>query len=100
MLFVFRILLKVLALPVVVVLTLVILLFTFLVTCAEEVLKVLSGLGFLLGVAVIIFSAPPAGCLILLAAFLISPFGIPLLANWILDKVADLNFAIQDFITS
>ena len=65
-----------------------------------SVLKLISFLGFLLGAAVAVLTDLVAGGLILAGAFLISPFGLPLLANWLLDRMADLNFALRDFITS
>lgn len=77
-----RFLLKVLSLPVVAALSVAVMILSFLVACAGSVLKLVSFLAFLLG------------------AFLISPFGLPLLANWMLDRMADLNFALRDFIVS
>ena len=95
-----RFLLKVFSLPVVAALSIAVLLLSFLVSCAGAVLKLLSFLAFLLGAVVAIGSDPVAGALILAGAFLISPFGLPLLANWLLDRMADLNFALRDFIVS
>ena len=37
-------------------------------------------------------------CILLVIAFLISPFGLPKLAFWLLGKVQDLKFAIQDLV--
>jgi len=37
---------------------------------------------------------------LLVMAFLISPFGLPKLAFWLLGKVQDLKFAIQDLVYS
>lgn len=95
-----RFLLKVFSLPVVAVLSVSVLLLSFLVSCAGAALKLLSFLAFLLGVIVAVASDPVAGALILAGAFLISPFGLPLLANWLLDRMADANFALRDFIAS
>lgn len=95
-----RFVLKIFTLPVVAVLSISVLLLSFLVSCAGAALKLASFLAFLLGVIVTVASDPVAGALILVGAFLISPFGLPLLANWMLDRVADLNFALRDFIVS
>ena len=38
------------------------------------------------------------GLILLVIAFLISPFGLPKLAFWLLGKVQDLKFAIQDLV--
>ena len=95
-----RLLLKVLSLPLVAALSVTVMLLSFLVACADAVLKLVSFLAFLLGAGVAIVTDPVAGGLILLAAFLVSPFGLPLLANWLLDRMADLNFALREFIVS
>ncbi len=34
--------------------------------------------------------------IVLVIAFLLSPYGLPLAAIWLLGKVQDLKFAIQD----
>ena len=51
----------------------------------------------LLGVAVLITYSPQNGFILLLMAFLISPIGLPLAAIWLLGKVQDLKYAIQDW---
>jgi hypothetical protein len=95
-----RFVLKVLSLPLVAALSVSVLLLSFLVACAGAVLKLISFLAFLLGAGVAIVTDPVAGGLILAGAFLISPFGLPLLANWLLDRMADVNFALREFIVS
>ena len=51
----------------------------------------------LLGIAVLITYSPQNGLILLLIAFLIGPMGLPLAAIWLLGKVQDLKFAIQDW---
>lgn len=51
----------------------------------------------LLGVAVLITYSPQNGFILLLMAFLISPMGLPLAVIWLLGKVQDLKYAIQDW---
>ena len=60
------------------------------------VLGLLSTVIALLGVAVIITYSPQNGVILLVIAFLISPMGLPLAAIWLLGKVQDLKYAIQD----
>ena len=50
----------------------------------------------LLGVSVLITYSPQNGVILLVIAFLISPMGLPLAAIWLLGKVQDLKYAIQD----
>ena len=45
---------------------------------------------------VLITYSPQNGLILLLMAFLISPMGLPLAAIWLLGKVQDLKYAIQD----
>jgi len=32
-------------------------------------------------------------------AFLVSPFGIPAIADWFMDRLCSLKYSLQDFIT-
>ena len=49
-----------------------------------------------LGVAALITYSMQNGFILLLMAFLISPMGLPLAAIWLLGKVQDVKYAIQD----
>ena len=51
-----------------------------------------------LGVAVLVTYSPQNGFILLVIAFLISPFGLPKLAFGLLGKVQDLKFAVQNVI--
>ena len=50
----------------------------------------------LLGVAVLVTYSPQNGVILLVIAFLVSPAGLPIAAVWLVGKVQDLRFAIQD----
>ena len=50
----------------------------------------------LLGMAVLLTCSLQNGIILLVMAFLISPYGLPMAAIWLLGKVQDLKFAIQD----
>ena len=62
------------------------------------VLGLLSMVIALLGVAVLVTYSPQNGLILLVIAFLISPFGLPKLAFWLLGQVQGLKYAIQDLI--
>ena len=47
--------------------------------------------------ALLITYSQQNGVILLVIAFLISPMGLPLAAIWLLGKVQDLKFAIQDW---
>ena len=82
--------------PVILVLTLFVWLCMGLIYISGLVLGLLSTVIALLGVAVIITYSPQNGVILLVIAFLISPMGLPLAAIWMLGKVQDLKYAIQD----
>ena len=84
------------AAPIVVALTLFVWICLGLVYVSGLVLGLISTIIALLGVAVLITYSPQNGLILLLMAFLISPMGLPLAAIWLLGKVQDLKYAIQD----
>ena len=89
-------LLMIVTAPVVLALTLFVWLCTGLIYISSLVLGLLSTVIALLGVAVIITYSPQNGVILLVIAFLISPMGLPLAAIWLLGKVQDLKYTIQD----
>ena len=93
-----KLLLKIVVAPVVLLLTLAIWICVGLVYVSGLVLGLLSTVIALLGVAVLITYSPQNGLILLVIAFLISPFGLPKLAFWLLGKVQDLKYAIQDLV--
>ena len=50
----------------------------------------------LLGIAVLVTYSPQNGVILLVIAFLVSPLGLPMAAVWLVGKVQDLRYAIQD----
>ena len=91
-----KLLLMIAVAPIVVALTLFVWICLGLVYVSGLVLGLISMILALLGVAVLITYSPQNGLILLLMTFLISPMGIPLAAIWLLGKVQDLKFAIQD----
>ena len=92
-----KLLLMIAVAPIVVALTLFVWICLGLVYVSGLVLGLISMILALLGVAVLITYSPQNGLILLLMTFLISPMGIPLAAIWLLGKVQDLKFAIQDW---
>ena len=92
-----KLILKIVIAPVILLLTLAIWICVGMVYVSGLVLGLLSTVIALLGVAVLVYS-PQNGLILLVIAFLISPFGLPKLAFWLLGKVQDLKFAIQDLV--
>lgn len=96
LLFLLKLLLKILMAPVILVLTLAIWICVGIVYVSGLVLGLISMVVLLLGVAVLITYSPQNGIILLVIAFLISPYGLPVAALWLLGKVQGLKFAIQD----
>ena len=45
---------------------------------------------------VLVTSSPQTGVIRLVIAFLVSPLGLPMAAAWLVGKVQDLRYMIQD----
>ena len=53
----------------------------------------------LLAVVLFIGGQTVGGIVFLVLAFLVSPFGVPAIAEWLVDKLHSAKFALRDFIT-
>ena len=84
-----KLLLMIAVAPIVVALTLFVWICLGLVYVSGLVLRLISMILALLGVAVLITYSPQNGLILLLMAFLISPMGLPLAAIGLLGKVQD-----------
>lgn len=93
-----KLILKIVAAPVVVVLTVAIWMCVGIVYVCGLVLGLLSTVVALLGVAVMITYSLQNGIILLVMAFLISPYGLPMAAIWLLGKTQDLKFTIRDLV--
>ena len=96
--FILKLLLKIVVAPVILVLTLFVWICVWIVYISGLVLGLISMVIALLGVAVLLTCSLQNGIILLVMAFLISPFGLPLAAIWLLGKVQDLKFLIQDLV--
>ena len=96
LLFILKLLLKIAVAPVILALTVFIWLCVGLVYLSDLALGLVSMVFAFLGVFMLIVGPRQNGVIALVLAFLISPYGLPLAAIWLLGKVQDLKFAIQD----
>ena len=93
-----RIFLKILFAPIMLLLILFIHFSAFLLTVSSGLLG-LAGTVFAILGAIIFFTVNRMnGIIVLVFAFLISPFGLPTLAAWLFGKLQDLRYAIQDWL--
>ena len=93
------IVLKILAAPVVVALTLLAAVVSFLLCVAGAVCVVGCVVLTLLALVLFIGGQTLGGVVFLVLAFLVSPFGIPAIADWLMDRLYSLKYSLQDFIT-
>ena len=93
------IVLKILAAPFVVVLTILAAVVSFLFCVAGAVCVVGCVVLTLLAVVLFIGGQTVGGIVFLVLAFLVSPFGVPAIAEWLVEKLHSAKFALRDFIT-
>ena len=92
-----RLLLKILFAPVMLALILAVHFAAFLLSVSAGIFA-LAGTVFAILAAIIFAVNRTNGIIVLVFAFLISPFGLPMLAMWLLGKLQDLRYALQDWL--
>lgn len=91
-----KILLRIILAPLMLVLILLIHFSAFLLTVASGIFG-LTGTVFAILGAIIFFAVNRTnGIIVLIFAFLVSPLGLPMLAAWLIGKLQQLRYAIQD----
>ena len=93
-----RLILRILAAPVVGVLALVTAFCSFALAVSGVILGIVSVIVFVLEVVTFFTNTAAMGIAWMAVAFLISPFGLTRLAGWLIDKLDNVNCALKDFI--
>ena len=93
-----RLTLKILALPIAGVLTLVVSIFSFMLVILGVFLNFVTVVVALIGLLNIFTYDRTAGAIWLIIAFLISPYGLPKVAEWLVMRLNDVCSAIKGFI--
>lgn len=87
-----RILLKILLFPITLLLTVILLICEFICMFGTMLLSILALLMFILALGIMIFLGEMQdGLKAMVLAYLISPYGIPLLATWLVGKLKAVN---------
>jgi len=87
-----RVLIKILLFPITLILTILILFFDFICLFSTAVLSILSFVVFMIALGTIfILKETSEGIRIIVLAYLISPYGIPMFAAWLIAKIEGLN---------
>ena len=91
-----RLLFKVVLFPITLALSIVVGIFRFVCDCSGAVLGVIASLLFTLALLTLILLKEPSRALTTaVIAFVVSPYGIPKLTEWCIDRLDDLNLAIK-----
>ena len=93
------IVLKILAAPFVVALTLLVAIVSFLYCVASALCHIGCVVLTLLALVLFISGQTLGGVVFLVLAFLVSSFGIPAIADWLMGRLYSLKYSLQDFIT-
>ena len=93
-----RLIFKLLGFPFVLVTGLLYLVCKFLVIASGAVLGFLSGIVFLASLLLFFTAGMWAGLAWLVIAFLISPYGLPMAAAWLVGMIGGANHALRDFV--
>lgn len=89
---------KLLALPFMLVTGILYLICKFLVVISGAVLGILSGILFLAALALFFIAGFWSGLSWMVIAFLLSPYGLPLAAAWLVGMIGSVNGALKDFV--
>ena len=93
-----RLILKLIAAPVALALTIVTAFFSFILSVSGALLDVAATLVFVASVILFAAGEPLGGGLFLGIAFLISPFGLPAFAGWLVRGLNTVGGALKGFI--
>ena len=93
-----KVVLKILAIPTIVVLTLIVWICSALLYCSAFFFGLIASVIALLGFAVLLTYSLKNGIILLLIAFLVSPMGLPMVAAWLLSKMQSFKYFLQDCI--
>lgn len=95
-----RIILKIIAAPFVLALILAVAVLSFL-SCIAGAFCWLACTAFVLLAACGFFAGLHTGCIAMLVlAFFVSPFGLPAIGGWLLERLYGVKYALQDFMFS
>ena len=95
-----KLILKILAAPVTLLISLFVWLCAGLISCSAIIFKIASALLTLAALAVLFLSSVRNGIILLALAFLVSPMGLPLLAVKLLGGLQSVNGRLKGFIHS
>lgn len=91
-----RFILKILLAPVIAALAVSIWILALMLRLSAWFFGILGTVLGILGMAVLLLDSLPNGIIILVAAFLVSPIGLPMLAAWLIGQMQRFRYFVQD----
>ena len=95
-----RLILKLLAAPFALALTIAAALFSFILSMSDKIFGILSGLAFLVSVGLFLTGQTTGGIVFMAIAFVVSPFGLPAFAGWLGRGLDGAGGALRAFLLS
>ena len=93
-----RLILKILVAPIIVILTVFVWICSGLLYCSAWVFGLAGTVLGIFGVLALITHQVTNGIILLVMAFLVSPFGLPMAAAWLIGKIQGVNYALRELI--
>lgn len=90
-----KLIFKILTVPVTLAIDLFTLICIGIISCSAMLLRLVSGIIGILGIAVLVTYSPKNGLILLTIAFLLSPMGLPMLAVHLLTGLQKISGAIK-----
>lgn len=92
-----KLIFKILTVPVTLAIDLFTLICIGIISCSAMLLRLVSGLIGILGIAVLVTHSPKNGLILLTIAYLVSPMGVPMIAVWLLGGLQSISRTLKYF---
>ena len=93
-----RVLLRIVMAPAALIMTMCLVPLALLLALSTRVLAIISTIGVLLALLLFVTGDHHNGSIFLLLAFLISPYGLPMIAEWLWKRLADVRGIMWRFV--
>ena len=92
-----KLIFKILTVPVTLAIDLFTLICIGIISCSAMLLRLVSGIIGILGIAVLVTYSPKNGLILLTIAYLVSPMGVPMIAVWLLGGLQSISRILKYF---
>ncbi len=92
-----KLIFKILTVPVTLAIDLFTLICIGIISCSAMLLRLVSGLIGILGIAVLVTYSPKNGLILLTIAYLVSPMGVSMIAVWLLGGLQSISRTLKYF---